>query len=55
MSVPLNKLKYVLQAFMLLKHKTKPDGTYDKTKVRIVANGAYQSRHMYHLKQSTYL
>jgi hypothetical protein len=52
-SIPLHKLKNVLQAFMFLKHKTKPDGTYDKTKARMVANGAHQRRHMYDVISST--
>jgi hypothetical protein len=32
---------------MFLKHKTTPDGAYDKTKARLVGNGATQKEHMY--------
>jgi hypothetical protein len=41
--------KNILRAFMFLKNKTKPDGSYDKTKVRLVANGAQQAQNTYHL------
>jgi hypothetical protein len=54
-SIPVKKLKNVVHAFMFLKHKTKPDGTYDKTKARLVANGANQRRLMYDFISSTTL
>jgi hypothetical protein len=37
---------------MFLKHKTRPDGTYDKTKARIVADGKNQADHLYDLISS---
>ena len=36
--IPKDKLGNILQSFMFLKHKTFPDGTYDKTKARMVGN-----------------
>lgn len=45
--IPKDKLGNILQSFMFLKHKTFPDGTYDKTKARMVGNGATQKSHMY--------
>ena len=38
---------------MFLKHKTKPDGSYDKTKARLVANGAQQGQNTYDLISSS--
>ncbi len=37
----------ILHSFMFLKHKEKPDGSYDKTKARMVGNGKNQGEHMY--------
>jgi hypothetical protein len=48
-----DKLWNVIHAFVFLKHKTKPDGTYDKTKARMVANGKRQKAHMYDLISSS--
>jgi len=38
---------------MFLKHKLMPDGSYDKTKARLVGNGANQKDHMYDLVSSS--
>jgi ribosomal protein S7 len=51
--VPRDKLRNILQSFMFLKHKTLPDGTYDKTKARLVGNGASQKAHMYDMVSSS--
>jgi hypothetical protein len=39
----------ILTAFMFIKHKTHPDGRYDRTKARIVGDGSNQKTHMYDL------
>ena len=38
--------KNILRAFMFLKNKTKPDGSYDKTKARLVANGTERTKYI---------
>jgi hypothetical protein len=38
---------------MFMKDKTKPDGTYDKTKGRMVVNEANQKDHMYDMISSS--
>jgi hypothetical protein len=47
--IPTNMRADILLAFMFIKHKTKPDGSYDKTKARIVGDGSNQKNHMYDL------
>ena len=51
--IPQDKRGNILQSFMFLKHKTFPDGRYDKTKARMVGNGATQKEHMYDLVSSS--
>lgn len=51
--IPADKRRNILQSFMFLKHKTTPDGRYDKTKARMVGNGATQKTHMYDLVSSS--
>jgi hypothetical protein len=51
--IPDNKRGNILPCFMFLKEKTNPDGTYDKTKARLVGNGANQKSHMYDLVSSS--
>ena len=51
--IPKDKRGNILQSFMFLKHKTTPDGRYDKTKARMVGNGATQKDHMYDLVSSS--
>lgn len=43
----------IIQSFMFIKHKTHPNGDYDKTKARLVGNGARQGDHMYDLISSS--
>lgn len=43
----------IVATFMFIKHKTKPNGEYDKTKARLVANGAKQKKHLYDLISSS--
>jgi len=43
----------IVATFMFIKHKTKPNGDYDKTKARLVANGAKQKKHLYDLISSS--
>lgn len=51
--IPEDKRGNILQSFMFLKHKTTPDGKYDKTKARMVGNGANQKKHMYDMVSSS--
>ena len=51
--IPKDKRSNILQSFMFLKHKTTPDGRYDRTKARMVGNGANQKNHMYDLVSSS--
>jgi hypothetical protein len=37
----------ILNTFMFIKHKFKPDGKYDKTKARLVADGANESSRLF--------
>jgi hypothetical protein len=52
-SIPDRKRGNIIPCFMFLKEKTNPDGTYDKTKARLVGNGANQKSHMYDLVSSS--
>ena len=52
--IPYEKRGNVIYGFMFLKHKERPDGSYDKTKARlVVGNGANQKYHMYDLISSS--
>ena len=51
--IPEDKRQNILQSFMFLKHKTTPDGQYDKTKARMVGNGANKKKHMYDMVSSS--
>jgi hypothetical protein len=51
--IPADKRGNVLHSFMFMKDKTKPDGSYDKTKGRMVVNGANQREHMYDMISSS--
>jgi hypothetical protein len=51
--IPADKRGNVLHSFMFMKDKTKPDGSYDKTKGRMVVNGANQKEHMYDMISSS--
>jgi hypothetical protein len=51
--IPRDKRGNVITCFMFLKHKTLPDGSYDKTKARLVGNGANQKAHMYDMISSS--
>lgn len=51
--IPKDKRGNILQSFMFLKHKTTPNGLYEKTKARMVGNGATQKQHMYDLVSSS--
>ena len=51
--VPKHLRRNILYSFMFLKHKEKPDGTYERTKARMVGNGANQKEHMYDLISSS--
>jgi hypothetical protein len=48
-NIPAAERSNILLAFMFIKHKTKPDGTYDKTKARIVGDGSQQKEHTYEM------
>jgi hypothetical protein len=51
--IPKSKRSNILHSFMFLKHKETPDGKYDRTKARMVGNGANQKEHMYDLISSS--
>jgi hypothetical protein len=51
--IPHDKRGNIITCFMFLKHKTLPDGSYDKTKARLVGNGANQKAHMYDMISSS--
>ena len=51
--IPAEEWANVLSSFMFIKHKTKPDGRYDKTKARLVGDGSSQKDHMYGLISSS--
>jgi hypothetical protein len=51
--IPLQYRNNILGSFMFLKHKHKPDGTYQKTKARFVGDGSRQGKHMYDLISSS--
>jgi hypothetical protein len=42
----------ILHSFMFIKTKNRPDGTYDRTRARLVCNGAQQKDHMFDLISS---
>ena len=50
--IPRSLRRNILHTFMFLKHKETPTGAYDKTKARLVGNGAHQGDHMYNLVAS---
>ena len=41
-----------LRSFMFIKQKFFPDGTMDKLKARLIADGSQQGRHLHHLVSS---
>lgn len=43
----------VVRGFMFIKHKMKPDGSYDKTKARFVTDGKNQGSHLYDIISSS--
>lgn len=51
--IPHDKRCNIVHSFMFVKHKEKPDGSYDRTKARVVANGKLQKDHMYDLVSSS--
>jgi hypothetical protein len=51
--IPYALRRNILQSFMFVKHKETPDGRYDRTKARMVGNGANQKDHMYDLISSS--
>ena len=42
----------ILRSFMFMKQKYFPDGSKDKIKARLVADGSQQSRHLYEFVSS---
>jgi hypothetical protein len=47
--IPAVQRKYILRSFMFLKMKTKPDGSFDKIKARLLADGKHQDESLYDL------
>jgi len=51
--IPLSKRRNIVIAFMFITYKTKPNGEYDKTKARLVADGSNQGVNTYDLISSS--
>ena len=51
--IPRDGWDNMIHSFMFIKHKEKPNGDYDKTKARLVGNGALQKDHTYDLISSS--
>ena len=51
--IPYDKRGNIITCFMFIKHKTKPNGDYDKTKARLVGDCSRQAEHMYDLVSSS--
>ena len=47
--IPPAQRRFILRSFMFLKTKTKPDGSFDKIKARLVADGKHQFAGLYDL------
>jgi len=47
--IPYQERKNIVHSFMFIKHKMTPNGEYERTKARLVANGAHQSDTTYDL------
>ena len=47
--IPLAQRRHILRSFMFIKLKTKPDGSFDKVKARLVADGKHQDKALYDL------
>ena len=45
--IPREEKRNVIQAFMFIKIKEKPDGSFDKVKARLVGKGNDQEDHLY--------
>ena len=50
--IPQELRRNILHTFMFIKHKTNNKGQYERTKARLVGNGARQGDHMYDLVYS---
>ena len=50
--IPAPLRRNILHTFMFIKHKTNSLGQYERTKARLVGNGAHQGDHMYDLVYS---
>ena len=53
LEIPEEQRKNIIHCFMFIKHKEKPDGSYDKTKARLVGDGSEQSEFMYDMISSS--
>jgi hypothetical protein len=51
--IPRKLRRNILRAFMFIKHKMRPDGTYDRTKARLVGNGSQQDVKLYDMISSS--
>ena len=49
--IPPAQRRFILRSFMFLKMKTKPDGSFDKIKARLVADGKHQFAGLYDLNR----
>jgi len=45
--------RFILPSFMFIKHKHRPDGTYERTKARIVGDGSKQTADMFDIISSS--
>eukprot|EP01039_Chlorochromonas_danica_P012888 gene12888-14853_t len=52
-NIPMEHRQNIIPSFMFIVHKYKPNGTYDKTKARMVGDGSKQNGFMYDMISST--
>jgi hypothetical protein len=45
--IPAEMRTDILTAFMFIKHKTHPDGWYNRTKARVLGDGSNQKKYLY--------
>jgi len=51
--IPKQYIKNIVRSFMFIKHKMKADGSYDKTKARLVGNGKTQNQDTFDMISSS--
>jgi hypothetical protein len=51
--IPHKHRRNILRSFMFLKEKTRPDGSFDRVKARLVGDGSTQGKHLYDMISSS--